>query len=257
MAIKKKLKLVGLSAHFPYEFLERIEHLNYREYAMPLPELEIFVNSAEEIKKKYKSSIEVKIGFEIDFIEGQSEKHRKFLDKYLNRVDFIIGSIHNIVAKFGLFPFDDFRSLKYYKNYENIDDLFLKYYKTMYEMVNSKVFDFDIIGHFDLPKKFNFHPNNDKMIIEQIIKILEQIKKKGLVIEINSSGLRKPVKQQYPSEEIIQVMREMDNDILLGSDAHHPNELAYKFNKMEDLIRQKGFYTLAHFNKRIKSYIEI
>ena len=45
-------------------------------------------------------------------------------------------------------------------------------------MIRSSEFDFNIISHFDLPKKFNKKPENPELIDEQVIKILELVKKK-------------------------------------------------------------------------------
>ncbi|MHA1344478.1 MAG: histidinol phosphate phosphatase, partial [Promethearchaeota archaeon] len=78
-----------------------------------------------------------------------------------------------------------------------------------------------------------------------------------LTIEINSSGLRKKVKEQYPSVEIIEKMYELDIPVLLGSDAHKIDEIAYEFNYIIDLLKNIGYNQLAHYNKRRRTFIEI
>ncbi len=52
-------------------------------------------------------------------------------------------------------------------------------------------------------------------------------------------------------------MYELDIPILLGSDAHHPDELAYKFNELIKRIKKIGYNQLANFNKRKRAFIEI
>ncbi|MFX1419886.1 MAG: histidinol phosphate phosphatase, partial [Promethearchaeota archaeon] len=96
-----------------------------------------------------------------------------------------------------------------------------------------------------------------ELVMNEVIKTLELAKKAELTIEINTGGLRKEINEQYPSYEIIEKMYELDLPILLGSDAHHPNDLAYKFNKMIKLLRKVGYNQLAHFNKRKRIFIEI
>ena len=258
MAISKKLNVIGLSAHFPYEFLSGIDHLKYQEYAMPLVDIENYISTALSLKKKYEKKIQVKIGFEIDYIKNQVDKHRTYLMPFFHKLDYLIGSIHNLHTEFmGLFPFDDFRCLPYYKNYENIDDLFLAYYETLKEMVISENFNFNIIGHFDLPKKFDKHPENEELIMDNIFNILKLVKERGYVIELNSSGLRKPIKEQYPSKSILYMMKDLDVDVILGSDAHNPNEIAFQFNRMHQLLKECGFSRLSHFDSFNKSYINI
>ncbi|MFX1299017.1 MAG: histidinol phosphate phosphatase, partial [Promethearchaeota archaeon] len=78
-----------------------------------------------------------------------------------------------------------------------------------------------------------------------------------LTMEINTGGLRKEIKEQYPSFEIIEEMYELGIPILLGSDAHNPNEVGYKFIKMLKLLRKLGYNKLAHFYKRKRTFIEI
>ncbi|MFX1401320.1 MAG: histidinol phosphate phosphatase, partial [Promethearchaeota archaeon] len=125
------------------------------------------------------------------------------------------------------------------------------------EMITSPDFKFDIISHFDLPKKFNIKPENSQLIDNQVNKTLELIKKKDLVIEVNTSGLRKPVKEQYPSENILKDIYELDIPILLGSDAHHPDELGFEFKNTITLIRKIGFNKLAYFQKRKLTFVEL
>ena len=97
--------------------------------------------------------------------------------------------------------------------------------------------------------------NSDKN--ERINLILELIKKRNLVMEINTGGLRKDCKEQYPSEIIINEMYSLDIPILLGSDAHSPEVIAWKFEKMIKMLKRIGYNHLAHFNKREMTSIEI
>lgn len=258
-AINKKLHVIGLSAHFPYDVLEGIENMPYHEYSMPKDELDSFVLNAINLREKYKNQISVKIAFELDFVEKQVDKHHKYLERYSDQIDYIIGSIHNLETTLfpGLFAFDDFRFLKYYNKFEDTDEIFMNYFKTMQAMISSEQFHFTTIGHFDLPKKFNTLPNNQELIMKEGIKALEMAKKRDIVIEINTSGLRKPIKEQYPSKEFIKEMFNLGIDVVLGSDAHHPNEIAHEFKSLISLLKKIGYKRLAHFDKMTKTYIKI
>ena len=125
------------------------------------------------------------------------------------------------------------------------------------EIEYSKLFDLDIVSHFDLPKKFNDLPNDKELVFNEAVKTLEVVKKKGVAMEINTSGLRKDVKEQYPSEEIIKKIFELDIPVLLGSDAHDPNEVGWEFKSTMSLLKKIGITQLAHFNKRKVSFLEI
>lgn len=256
-AIALNLDLIGFSDHFPYEFLQGIEGIPYEEYGMPLDEIEMYISTIERLKSNYEEEIEIKIGFELDFIQLQADAHKKYLNQYSERLDYILGSVHILEGKTGFFAFDDSRFLKNYDLYGSIEDLYLDYYTTLQNMVNSPDFNFNIISHLDLPKKFNRRPVISELIENQVLKTLELVKKEDLVIEINTSGLRKPIKEQYPSETILRKMYELDIPILLGSDAHHPDELGFEFRNIIKLVKKIGYNQLAYFDKRRMLSVEI
>ncbi len=257
-AINFNLRTIGICDHFPYEFLKKIDRIPYGDYAMTLEEIESYLSTVEALGEKYKEKINVRIAFEIDFFEDQEKALKVHLRKINDRLDYILGSIHILDFKDGRgsWGFDDGRFLDDY-NYYGPDKVYTKYYITQQKMLRSKDFDLDILGHFDLPKKFNHFPNNKEDVFNEAMKTLELIKKRNLVMEINTGGLRKDVKEQYPSMEIIKVMLEMDIPILLGSDAHNPKEVAWEFKSTIKMLKQVGYNELVHFNKRIRSSVEI
>lgn len=257
-AIEKNLATIGLSDHFPYEFLNDIERIPFKEYAITLDEIDGYFQSAEAVRERYKDKIDVRISFEVDFFENQEHLLNEQLDKIKSKLDYILGSIHilNFHDGRGAWGFDDSRFREDYLHY-GPDKVFLKYFETMRKMLESKSFDVDIIGHFDLPKKFGDTPSNEEKLFDSIVKTLELIKRRDLVMEINTGGLRKEVGEQYPSQEIISKMYELDIPIVLGSDAHDPKEVAWEFEKIIALLKDIGYDQLAHFENRERSFINI
>ncbi|MFX1374805.1 MAG: histidinol-phosphatase HisJ [Promethearchaeota archaeon] len=257
-AIKKKLVTIGISDHFPYEYLENIERIPYEDYAITLPEIENYITTTETLKEKYRKDIIVRIGFEIDYFKNQEPALNTYLSPVKNRLDFILGAIHilNFFNGKGAWGFDDSRFRKDY-NYYGTDRVYIFYYQSIQKMVSSDKFDFDILAHFDLPKKFNDIPTNKEEVNNEMMKTLEQIKKRDITMEINTSGLRKDCKEQYPSEQIIKEMYSLDIPVLLGSDAHKPGEIAWKFSEIIKMLKKIGYNELAHYNKRIREFIEI
>ncbi|MFX1389759.1 MAG: histidinol-phosphatase HisJ [Promethearchaeota archaeon] len=260
-AIDKKLDLIGLSDHFPYEYLKSssilIEEVPYQEYAMSLDEIDLYLSTIQKLKEKYLNKIELRVAFEVDFFKSQESFLNLQLKNRLNNLDYILGSVHILHGKSRLFAFDDRRFLSMYKEYDKIDNIYIEYYRKLQDMINSKDFDFDVVSHFDLPKKYNKRAIDKELVMNEAMKTLELINKRDLTIEINTGGLRKEIKEQYPSIEIIEMMYDLGIPVLLGSDAHHPNEVGYKFNNMIKLLKNSGYNFLAHFNKRKRKLIEI
>jgi len=257
-AIKFKLRTIGVNDHFPYEFLEDIERIPYEEYAITLPEIERYLTTSEDLREKYKEDINVRIGFEIDYFKNQEPVLNTHLTPVKKRLDFILGSIHilNFFNGKGAWGFDDSRFRKDYDFY-GVDEVYMFYYQSLQKMVNSNIFDFDIIAHFDLPKKFNDIPINKEVVNNEMMKTLEQIKKRDVTMEINTGGLRKDCKEQYPSVQIIKEMYSLDIPVLLGSDAHNPGDIAWKFDKTIKILKKIGYNKLAHYNRRKRNFIEI
>ena len=257
-AIKSRLQTIGVSDHFPYEFLKNIERIPFEEYAITLPEIEDYLSTAEKLKEKFKTNINVRIGFEVDYFKNQAFALNKHLNKIKNRLDYILGSIHilNFRDGRGAWGFDDSRFRKDFEYY-GTQKVYINYYKKLQMMLKSEDFDFDIVGHLDLPKKFNDSPTIKEEVFDEIMKTLELIKAKDKTIEVNTGGLRKPCKEQYPSKKIIKEMYLLDIPILLGSDAHKPQDIGYKFKKILKIIKKIGYNHLAHFDERKRNFIEI
>jgi len=260
-ALDYDLGLLGCSDHFSYDYLlnnvPNFDDIPYQEYSMRASEINGYVNKVLELKERYHDKIQIKLGFEVDFFENQEKNTMQALKTYIDNIDYIYGSVHVLRTENGLFAFDDSRFLKKYNQFDNIDEIYVKYYNTLQKMITSSIFACDIVSHFDLPKKFNKAFQDHGLIMEKVSQTLELIKKKKLVIEINSSGFRKEINEQYPSEEIIKLMYELDIPVLLGSDAHQPEELAYKFKSIIKLLKTFGYDYLTYFDKRKKSFIEM
>lgn len=257
-AIQLRLRTIGISDHFPYDYLKNIDRIPYQEYAISLPEIDNYLTTTENLKDKYETDIIVRIGFEIDYFKNQEPLLNNHLNQVKKRLDYILASIHilNFFDGRGAWGFDDSRFRTDYEHY-GVDKVYMFYYKSLQKLNTSSEFDFDIIAHFDLPKKFNDIPKDREQIYNEVMKTLELIKKRDAVVEINTGGLRKECKELYPSNQIIKDMYSLDVPILLGSDAHKPNDVAWKFKKSIKMLKKIGYNQLAHFKGRKREFIEI
>ncbi len=258
-AIELNLNVIGVSDHFPYEYLSSeipsLEDIPYEGYAMPTNNLESYILQLDELKEKYMNQIHIRTAFEIDFFKHQDHILNKYLKGYLNKLDYILGSVHVLFGKAGVFAFDDGRFLNKYKEYDGNDEIYMEYYDSLQVMINSPTFELDIVTHFDLPKKFDKRIEDKDMIMGKVNETLELVKKHDLTIEINTSGLRKKVKEQYPHIDIIKKIYELGIPILLGSDAHKPEDVAYEFKNIAKMLKNIGFNQFAHFEKRKRSFV--
>ncbi|MBN1214047.1 MAG: histidinol-phosphatase HisJ [Candidatus Lokiarchaeota archaeon] len=257
-AIKMGIETLGISDHFPYEFYSNFEKIPYQGYAMTMVQVEKYLETIDDLKMKYRDKINIRTAFEIDYIQNQYIKLNKHIEKFKNKLDYLLGSIHILPSMKGLWTIDDPLLKEEYKiSYNSIDEVYEQYYKTQIEMISNLEFNYNIVSHLDLVKKFNYFPENPKIIMEKVIQVLENIKNRNLTIEINTGGFRKEVKEQYPSFEIIDKIYELDIPILLGSDAHKPDEIAHMFEEILKTLKKIGFSQLAHYEKGKRSFVDI
>ncbi|MBD3229024.1 MAG: histidinol-phosphatase HisJ [Candidatus Lokiarchaeota archaeon] len=242
-AKKIGLDMIYFSDHFPMFYLP--EEIDTSTYCMRMDEIPVYLEEIKNLNEKY-PDYEIKIAMEVDFIKGKNKIIKNAVKKY--QLDYILGSVHIIDN----WCFDDPENLSKYDEI-GILDIYTDYFHTLKEAIDSKLFD--VMAHLDLAKKFGFRPDEDiEFLIDPIIKSL---KRNDVCIELNTAGSRKPVGEYYPSRDILEKCYENDIPILLGSDAHKPQEVGWKFQEALDLIKEIGFIQLVKFTNRKREYIDI
>jgi len=243
-AIEIGLDQLGLSDHMPV--IHILKHKLLPGVGMEVHELEEYVQEAIDLKQEYKNDIEIKVGLEADYIEGYEEEIQKLLSPY--PFDYLIGSVHFL----GEWDFSDSRQMDGWRK-SSLDDIFKAYYFTVQKAAKSGLYD--IVGHFDVIKKFGHVPENE--IDSLIDQTLEIIKEQNMVMEINTSGLFKTVKEIFPAPSIIEKALNKQIPFTLGSDAHHPSQLQIGLKEGTRVIKEMGITHLATFDQRKKIMVEI
>lgn len=233
-AIKANTQIYGISDHAPMKYDEA--------YRMSFSQMQLYEDMVLSAKHKFKDEIKILLGYEVDYLDG-------FMDErvFKRDVDYLIGSVHFING----WGFDNPEYIGEYKN-KDIDEIYKMYFTCIEEL--AKFGKFDIVGHFDLMKIFKFLPKTDIRILAK--PALKAIKKANLAIEINSAGLRKPISEQYPSTQILELIYEMGINISFGSDAHAPQQVGADNGKCESLARKIGFSECVSFDKRDRYFIK-
>ena len=108
----------------------------------------------------------------------------------------------------------------------------------------------------DLPKKFGHRPP-DKDLKEMVQPVLDRMAEAGMGMELNTSGLRKPVGEIYPSPLIVSLARERDIPICFGSDAHSPADVGTDFALALKLAREAGYADYFRIRKRKKEIVPL
>ena len=184
----------------------------------------------------------VLFGIEADYYKGCE----RFLEKWLETQDFdyVLGSVHYIDQ----WGFDNPYTQQVW-NEVSVPDTWAAYFKLIEKLANLRLFD--AVAHLDLPKKFG-HVLSDAVLKEMVQPVLDRIAEAGMGMELNTSGLRKPVKEIYPSPLIVSLAREREIPICFGSDAHSPQEVGKDFPDALKLARDAGYTHHFRIEKRKK-----
>ncbi len=233
-AIENQTKYFGFSDHAPMEF--------DKNYRMGFSQMREYEESVLEAKERYKNQIEILLAYEVDYLDGYID--RRVLDA---KVDYLIGSVH-FIDKWG---FDNPEFIGNYKD-RDIDKIWQDYFDSIEAMAKSGLFD--IVGHLDLIKIFNYLPKRDIRVIAQ--NALKAIKEADMSIELNMSGYRKETGEAYPSRILLESIRELDITITFSSDAHKPSQVGLFSEEILSLARESGYSECAVFIDRDRQLIK-
>ena len=232
-AIELGIDIYGFSEHAPMDFDSH--------YRLGFDEMQEYTNDILNLKEKYKNEIEILLGYEVDYLKGHMDER-----VLASKVDYLIGSVH-FLDKWG---FDNPEFIGGWKE-RDINDIWQEYFDAIEAM--AKTGYFNIVGHLDLIKVFKFMPTKDIRVLAK--NALLAIKKSGMVLELNGAGLRKPIKEIYPSEMLLEVAYEMNIPITFSSDAHAVEQVGFGYHEVVALAKKIGYSKVVTFEQREQQLI--
>lgn len=215
------------------------------KHRMELNQFEYYIQIIEDTKNK--SPIPILFGIEADYYRGCEPYVESLITS--NNFDLVLGSIHFLDS----WGFDDPDQLPVW-DLVDVKDTWERYFGLLKELINTGLFD--VVAHIDLPKKFG-HVLKKEDLLRLSEPVLDLMANKGMAMEINTSGLRKPVKEIYPSLELLKLAKERQIPICFGSDAHEPAMVGYAFEEALRLAKEAGYREYARFKKREISLIPL
>lgn len=231
-AIEIGLPEIGFNDHLPFLDIER------PGLAMKLSQLPFYVQSVEQLRQKY-PNITIRLGTEVDYFPHLEQQIADLLAHH--PLDYVYGSVHFLDD----WSFDSPFALPEW-NLADVDGVYEQYIDLLHQAARSGLFD--ILSHLDLVKIYGFRPTRNMLPLWE--SLIKTVRENGLAIEINTSGLRKPVGEIYPAEEIVELISRYGIPIVFGSDAHRPEDVGRDLDQAMDLALQFGIETVNQFEKR-------
>ena len=255
------LRGMGFNDHFPMVFLRSlfdepaIKEAPLEEYSMTFDEIPIYLEKVKYLQNRFQTSdFCIKLSFELDYVEDHDSEIKKIITPYLEGLDYLYGAIHFLYLDGVVVPFDDSRFLEMYKD-QPADLIYSVYLDVLEKMVRSGIYD--VVAHFDLPKKFNLRPKDKQKYADHVEEALSLIAESGMVLELNTAGLRKPVNEMYPERFILEKCYDKGISLIVGSDSHQPSEVGHAFEEARALLLEIGFEKTVDFMQRKKNFIDL
>ncbi|KAF1815374.1 histidinol phosphate phosphatase H [Eremomyces bilateralis CBS 781.70] len=253
-AVNKGFRTFALTEHIP----RPNEHLYAEEVAENyswdiLHQLfRAYLKEALRLREKYADKISILIGFESEFV---TPNYVGLVEDILNygicsdddvsqRSDFnfYMGSIHHVKT----IPIDFSKEL-YVEARDACGgtdvDLFCIFFDEQYELLQR--LKPPVVGHFDLIRLYSNNPNGSiralgSAVWSKVIRNLQFAADNGLILEVNSSALRKGMDEPYPCVEIMQEYLRMKGRFTLSDDSHGIDQVGLNYPKAVRAMKAAG-----------------
>jgi histidinol-phosphatase (PHP family) len=235
VATERGVEVLGVAEHV-YRFVQSLEvwdHPFWRQNA---------VDDIDSYCEFVRSETDLALGIEADFVAGREDRTANLLEA--RDWDYVLGSVHFIrggaVDMEG--DWDVWRST-------DPEIVWRRYFEHLGEAARSGLFD--ILAHPDLVKVWGAgrpSPGGDLRRFYDLA--MDGIAESEVAIEVSTAGLRKPAGEIYPARPFLEMCLEAGRPLALSSDAHEPNQLAYRYDEAVDMLQEMGVTEIAVFERR-------
>lgn len=204
------------------------------------------------LREKYRGRIRIDVGMEYGIQPHLPEAFGRLSRTY--PFDFIIASLHNLNGMDPYYP-------AYFEGRAE-RDCYEEFFRVQYETL--KLCDpasFDTLGHMDYIVRYGLNRNkyySYESYAELIDPILRLLIENGKCLEVNTGGLKYGLGEPNPCTGVLKRYRELGGELVtVGSDAHEPAGLCYRFGDAAKLLKRLGFRYYTVFERRIGRQIRI
>ncbi|MDC3416273.1 histidinol-phosphatase HisJ [Aquibacillus sp. 3ASR75-54] len=213
-----------------------------QDSAMRWSDVTDYIEEGKRLKDKYKNEITIRVGFEVDFISDFEQETKAFLDRYGADIDDSILSVHMLKAPNGEYVCIDFSEDEFNRIitlFGSVDTVYKHYYETVKQAIGADLGFYKPmrIGHITLVEKFSklFQPQQN--YDQQIIELLQLVKKNNLSLDINTAGNYKEYcGTSYPRTPLIHAAHDLGIPLVVGSDSHKSDHIGRGFELLPSEI---------------------
>jgi len=215
------------------------------------------IASARAKASVWASDLLIRQGIELNYQSGREDEVRAWLA--VRPWDYVVSSVHLVDYADGWAIISEPGAIKAYFATHSQRQAYLPYFEELLRAARSGLGD--VLGHLDLIKRYgavHYGPFDPGAYEGEIRAVLRAAVESGMGLEINTSGLRQPPGEPYPTLPILRWYRQVGGEVLItGSDAHQAADLGAGIAEGLDLARAAGFRAVASFEQRQVRWIDI
>ena len=186
---------------------------------------------------------DLRLGIEADFVAGREDRMASLLERY--EWDYVIGSVHFIQDR----AVDMAGAFDVWGRGERPEKVWKRYFETVAEAARSGLYD--VMAHPDLVKIWGRdRPAPEGDLRRYYEPAVEAFAETGVAVELSTAGLRKPVREMYPSRAFLEMAIDAGLPIALSSDAHVPEHIGYEYDRAVEALADLGVTELVVFEHR-------
>ncbi|CEK18145.1 histidinol-phosphatase [Chthonomonas calidirosea] len=232
-AVAIGLDEIGFSEHKDFDPCDPV--VDYFHY-------DAYLREIEAARQVWGDRLRIRAGVEIDYQKRFEEEIAAFLETYA--FDFVLGSVHYVDGVLIMTP--------EYNRDRTQQQAYSDYFAAVIDSVRSGLFD--VVAHLEYANRRGlaaWGPYDPEAYRDLLEVLFEEMIARGVALEINTAGLHHGLGTTYPVEATVALYAHKGGRyISIGSDAHHPDQLAHAYPHAVEMALRQGFTEVCTWEGR-------
>jgi histidinol-phosphatase (PHP family) len=239
-AIAAGLDSYGVSCHAPVPVPTR------DPWMMLLGDLPAYCAEVRALRAAYRDRLPVLLALELDYAPGLDAFYREQILPH--GFDYFVGSVHFVGDDGTGMPWEIDNSAERFAagltgGFDgDVRGAFERYFALQRAMVGTP--GVAIVGHMDKMKMWNrgdrYFRETDPWYVAAVEETLRAFKAGGLIVELNTSGLRKDIQSPFPSPWVLARCHDREIPVTVTADTHKPADVTAGFDDAAAILRDVG-----------------
>lgn len=231
---------IGFSEHKDFDPEDPL--VDYFDY-------DAYLREIDQARARWGDRLEIRAGVEIDYQSRFEDRIAAWLDAH--RFDFVLGSVHYVGRRMLMTP--------EYNAERTRETAYRDYFAAVRDSVQCGLFD--VVAHLEYANRrgvaaWGAYDAGD--FEADLISLFDLMIARETPLEINTAGLKHGLGITYPTEQTAALYAARGGRLIsIGSDAHHPDQLAYAYAEAARIALDHGLTTVCTWRDRRKQLIPL